>query len=76
MAPVPTPPVPGNMTVPPMFGWQDILTVLVVTIVVGVAFLVVGAALASLSGRGEWRAFLDARSRRQDLDDRPAPPLP
>jgi hypothetical protein len=63
------------MTVPPMFGWEDILTVLVVTIVVGVAFLVIGAALASLGGRGEWQAFLDARSRRQDLDDRSAPPL-
>jgi hypothetical protein len=76
VAPDPTQPVPGNMTVPPMFGWEDILTVLVVTIAVGVAFLVVGAAVASLSGRGEWQAFLDSRSRRPDFEDRSAPPLP
>jgi hypothetical protein len=64
------------MTVPPMFGWQDILTVLVVTILVGVVFLVVGAVLASLAGRGEWQAFLEGRSRRRDADDAAAPPLP
>jgi hypothetical protein len=69
MAPASTSPVPGNMTVPPMFGWEDILTVLVTTIAVGLAFLVIGAVLASLSGRGEWQAFLDARSRHRDHDD-------
>ena len=61
MASVPTP-RPGNMTVPPTFGWEDIATVLLVVSVVAVAFLLIGAAAASLSGRSEWQGYLGARS--------------
>ena len=52
------------MTVPPLFGWEVILVVLVVVVLVGVAFLVVGSARASDSERSEWQAWLDARSDR------------
>jgi hypothetical protein len=61
MASVPSPP-PGNMTVPPTFGWEDIATVLLVVSVVAVAFLLIGAAAASLSGRSEWQGYLGART--------------
>ena len=69
MPPAPTTPVPGNMTVPPLFGWWEILVLLVVLVVVAVvAFLFVGAGPAA-SGRSEWQAFLDGRSGPR----RPAP---
>lgn len=50
------------MTVPPLFGWEEILTVLVLLIAGAVAFLVLGAAAATLSRRAEWEAWLDGRS--------------
>jgi hypothetical protein len=50
------------MTVPPTFGWEDIAAVLLVVSVVAVAFLLIGAAAASLSGRSEWQGYLGARS--------------
>jgi hypothetical protein len=68
MTPVPTP-RPGNMTVPPTFGWEDIATVLLVVSIVAVAFLLIGAAAASLSGRSEWQGYLGARSSRRDAED-------
>ena len=64
MAPVPTP-RPGNMTVPPTFGWEDIATVLLVLSIVAVALLVIGAAAASLSRRSEWQEYLGERSSRR-----------
>jgi hypothetical protein len=64
MAPAPTPLPPGSLTVPPTFGWQEILTVLVLVIVVAVAFLVIGVVSASVNGRREWQAWLDARPSR------------
>ena len=70
-------PAPGSMTVPPLFGWETILVGLLVLIAVAVAFLVVAAARAGTSGRSEWQAWLDARSRgpldpAADADDRTA----
>ena len=64
MAPVPTPPRPGNMTVPPTFGWEEIATVLALLSVVALGFLLLGVAAASLSGRSEWHGYLGARSHR------------
>jgi hypothetical protein len=64
MAPAPTPPAPGSMTVPPLFGWGEILTVLVLLLVLVVVFLVVTAAAPASSRRSEWAAWLDARSSR------------
>ncbi|WP_116451614.1 hypothetical protein [Blastococcus litoris] len=62
MAPVPTSPAPGSMTVPPLFGWETILVVLVAVVLVAVAFLLLGAARASGSERSEFQAWLDGRS--------------
>lgn len=75
MAPAPTPPLPGSLTVPPTFGWEEILTVLVLVVVVAVAFLVAGVVAASMTERREWQAWLEARPSRQaqpvlDPDDR------
>src|SRR4051794_1389418 len=63
MAPVTTPPAPGSMTVPLLFGWEHILTAVTVGVVVAVAALVVLAARKGASERSEWQAWLDARSR-------------
>ena len=81
MAPVPTPPPPGNMTVSFLFGWQDIATVVGLLVVVAAAALVVGMAWAGASGRSEWQAWLDARSSSRpdaaaDPQDRSAPASP
>ena len=74
MAPAPTPPPPGNMTVPPTFGWEDIATVLVLLSVVALIFLVIGAAAASFTGRSEWQGYLGERSsRRRVVPGAPGP---
>ena len=75
MAPVTTPPAPGSMTVPPLFGWEVVATVLVVLVLLAVAFVVVGAVSTGRSDRSEWQAWLAARSGRllgaPDVDDGP-----
>lgn len=74
MAPAPTAPLPGSMTVPPMFGWEVILTVLVVLVTLAVVFLLASAAGTAADDRSEWQSWLDARSRRgPDRRDAPAP---
>ena len=80
MAPVPTPPPPGSMTVPPLFGWEDILTVLALLLVLAVVFFLVSAAGPPVDSRSEWQAGLDARSRERRFPDdgsadEPAEPL-
>jgi hypothetical protein len=79
MAPVTTPPLPGSMTVPPLFGWENILIVVAIAVAVALVFLVVGATGGAANGRSEWQAWLDARSSRHqdaatDADDRSAEP--
>ncbi|MGZ4565451.1 MAG: hypothetical protein ACXVXR_01290 [Blastococcus sp.] len=64
MAPATTSPPPGSFTVPPLFGWEHILTALLVGIVLAVAFVVFAAAGSNMSERREWQAFLDNRSHR------------
>jgi hypothetical protein len=64
MAPAPTPHAPGNMTVPFLFGWGDILVVLVLLLVVVAVFLVVASTGRASSRRTEWEAWLDGRSSR------------
>ena len=61
MAPATTP-APGSMTVPPLFGWEVILTGLVLLVLVAVVFLAFGATRAGRTDRSEWQAWLDARS--------------
>jgi hypothetical protein len=63
MDPVPSRPLPGSMTVPPWFGWEAVLIVLVLLVAVAVAFFVASAAGADVDGRSEWQAGLDARSQ-------------
>jgi hypothetical protein len=70
MAHVTTSPAPGSMTVPPLFGWEGILSVLVVVVAVAVAFLVFSTTRAGATERSEWQAWLQARSGRLD---EPAP---
>jgi hypothetical protein len=50
------------MTVPPLFGWETIVAVLVLLIVVAVAFFVASAAGRAPSGQSEFQAWLEARS--------------
>ena len=63
MTPVPIEPLPGSMTVPPLFGWENILIVLIVLIAVAVAFFVASVAGTDAEHRSEWQSGLDARSR-------------
>jgi uncharacterized membrane protein len=65
MAPDTLPPLPGNMTVPPLFGWGDILAVLALVVLVAVTFFVVTALGADSRGRSEFEASLQARSSRR-----------
>ncbi len=62
MAPATTPRPPGSLTVPVLFGWQHIVTALLLLIAVAVICAVLGAAGSNARGRAEWQAFLDARS--------------
>ena len=71
MPPAPTTPVPGNMTVPPLFGWWEILVLLMIVVAVAaVAFMFLGTGPAA-SGRSEWQAFLDGRSSRPEPETSP-----
>lgn len=77
MAPVTTPPPPGSMTVPPWFGWEEILTVLMLSVTVAVAAVVVLVVGTAGSERSEWQAWLGGRSLRRrdpaaDLLDAPS----
>jgi hypothetical protein len=79
MAPLTTTPPPGSMTVPPLFGWGDILILLLLLVAVAVAFFVTTAVGTEAGGRAEWQAWLDARSSSRqapapDPGDRPAEP--
>jgi flagellar biosynthesis/type III secretory pathway M-ring protein FliF/YscJ len=68
MAPATTAPLPGSMTVPPLFGWEFIAVVLLVAVAVAVAFFLMAAAGRNVSERAEMQAWLEARSsgRRQE----------
>jgi hypothetical protein len=54
------------MTVPPLFGWEAILTVVALVVVVAVAFFVASAAGRAADSRSEWQAGLEARSSRPE----------
>ena len=80
MADTSTPLPPGSMTVPPLFGWEVILTGLLVLIVVAVAFLLLSATGTGRDERSDWVAWLDARSRSRgepatDPRDHPVQPV-
>jgi hypothetical protein len=65
MTPAPTAPLPGSMTVPPLFGWEHILIALVLVVGAGLVGLVLLAVGRAGSERTEWQAFLDSRSVRR-----------
>lgn len=61
------------MTVAPLFGWENILLVLLLVTAVAVVFFVASALGSGTDHRAEWRAGLDARSRgRGSPDESPA----
>ena len=59
MAPVPPP--PGNLTVPPLFGFESVATAVVIVLVVAAAAFLLLASGRGGSGRTEWQAWLDSR---------------
>jgi hypothetical protein len=50
------------MTVPPLFGWEGVLAVVALVVVIAVAFFVASAAGRGADSRSEWMAGLAARS--------------
>ena len=62
MTPAPTAPLPGSMTVPPLFGWEFVLVGLLVVVLAGLVGLVLLAAGRARSERTEWQAYLEGRS--------------
>jgi hypothetical protein len=56
-------PLPGSLTVPPLYGWVGIVALVVLAALVGIGFLVVGAMARSESRAMEWQSWLEARSR-------------
>ena len=73
----PSPP-PGSLTVPPLFGWEHVLTVVVLVALAGVVGLVVLAAGRSAGRRDDWQSLLECRSARRrgtgTADEQPGPP--
>ncbi|MGY2066049.1 hypothetical protein [Blastococcus sp. SYSU DS0619] len=69
MAP-PSAPAPGNLTVPPLFDWHVLASVVLVAAVLAVVAVIVLSARAGASGRDEWQQWLAGRSRAgHDPDD-------
>jgi hypothetical protein len=66
MTPALTAPEPGNMTVPPLFGWQVLGTALVLLVVLAIIVFLYLMTGRAPSGRAEWQAFLEGRSSRVD----------
>ncbi|WP_347056973.1 hypothetical protein ABC795_09720 [Blastococcus sp. HT6-30] len=61
---LPTPvPAPGSMTVPPLFDWHVLASVVILVALVAVATLFTLSARQGASGRAEWQQWLAARSR-------------
>ena len=65
MTPAPPAPLPGSMTVPPLFGWETIALGLLLLAVLGVVAVALMAAGRAASGRSEWAAWLESRADRQ-----------
>jgi hypothetical protein len=74
MTPAATP-EPGSLTVPPLFGWEGIVVLLVAAVVIGVGYLVLSALSASRRPSADWDAVLQGRSRdRTGVVAEPSPP--
>lgn len=64
-------PAPGDMTVPPWAGWEEVLTGVLLLTSVAVALVLAALTWRGAGERTEWQAWLDARPRR---DPDPADP--
>ena len=70
-------PEPGSLTVPPLFGWEGIVVLLVAAVVIGVGYLVLSALSASHRPSADWDEWLQGRSRnRHDPSDGADVPRP
>jgi hypothetical protein len=70
-------PEPGSLTVPPLFGWEGIVVLLVAAVVIGVGYLVLSALSASRRPSADWDEWLQGRSRdRHDVVGEPGGPRP
>ena len=56
-------PEPGSLTVPPLFGWEGIVVLLVAAVVIGVGYLVLSALSASRRPSADWDEWLQGRTR-------------
>jgi hypothetical protein len=65
MAPDARLPAPGDMTVPPWAGWEEVLAGALVLAAVAVVLLLAALAHRGPGERAEWRAWLDARPTRR-----------
>ncbi|RBY81251.1 hypothetical protein DQ239_01150 [Blastococcus sp. TF02-09] len=71
----PATPEPGSLTVPPLFGWEGIVVLLVAAVVIGVGYLVLSAVSANRRPSADWDEWLQGRSRvRRDAVDGPGAP--
>ena len=64
MTDAPTPPAPGEMTVPLLSGWEGVATVLLLVLALVALAALAGALRGSRGARPEWQAWLDGRPRR------------
>jgi hypothetical protein len=56
------------MTVSFLFGWQGLVTLLVLVIAVGLVFLLISAVRTTRDTQAEWQEYLGARSRTAGRD--------
>jgi putative exporter of polyketide antibiotics len=63
-APSPAP-VPGNLTVPPLFGWEVVAAVVLLAAVLAVLAVVALSVAPEAGERAEWQRWLAARSDRE-----------
>ncbi|WP_157944130.1 hypothetical protein [Blastococcus atacamensis] len=72
MEPSPSAPLPGSMTVSPLFQWETVGLVVAVAVVVALVAAVLLVAGLGRDRRAEWEEWLASRSgAREDAADRP-----
>ncbi|SFN87093.1 hypothetical protein SAMN05660359_00354 [Geodermatophilus obscurus] len=69
-------PAPGDMTVPPWSGWEEVLAGVLVLMAAGVVLLLAALARGGAGERADWQAWLAARPTRRTADSPAAAPGP
>ncbi|MCF6507317.1 hypothetical protein E9549_07830 [Blastococcus sp. MG754426] len=64
MAPPSPAPVPGNLTVPPLFQWEVVAAVVLAVAVLAVVAVIALSAAPGAGERAEWQRWLAGRSHR------------